>query len=366
MARHGLTVGVEEEFFLVDDGGALVNQGPEAVRGHEPDADLKPELLRCMVESATGICRTGPEVREELAGLREQLAAGAREQGAVLVATGTVVHPQADISVVGPGTRYHRIARHVGEFVFGGMTCGCHVHVGVEGRESALHVANHLRPWLPTLLALTANSPFHAGADTGYASARHLLWGRWPSAGPPPYVESPAEYEEIVAGLLHTGAAMDRKMVYWDVRPSEAQPTVEVRVSDVAGTVEEAALLSVLVRCLVADALATGDPAPRVPSEVVRGAQWRAAKDGLTATVPDPVSGAARPVTAIVGDLVRAHTPDLRSSGELEFVEGVLSWLDDTGGGARRQREAFAGAGGADGVLRMLAAQTSLSQTVPG
>ncbi|GAA3013977.1 carboxylate-amine ligase [Actinokineospora diospyrosa] len=360
MTGNALTVGVEEEFFLVGPDGALVNQGPEAVAG-VTDVDLKPELLRCQVESATGIQRYAGEIRDELAALRARLAKGAAEQDALLIAAGTAPHRQEDISVIGPGTRYHQIARHVGPFIFSGTTCGCHVHVGVEDTASALRVANFIRPWLPALLAVSGNSAFHDGSDTGYASARHVLWNRWPSAGPPPYVDSPDEYEEIVNGLLATGAAMDRKMVYWDVRPSEAQPTVEVRVFDVMGSVEEAAFMAVLVRLLVSDALRSTEPPPRVPTEIIRAAQWRAAKSGRAASVPDPATGALREATAIVGDLVSAHTTELRGSGELDFVRATMTWLDHHGDGAHRQREAFE-SGGVDEVVRMLARQTDSAQ----
>ncbi|MBM7773604.1 carboxylate-amine ligase [Actinokineospora baliensis] len=352
-----LTVGVEEEFLLVGPDGSLVNQGPEAVAG-VTDVDLKPELLRCQVESATGILRYAEEIRDELAALRARLAAGAAEQDALLIAAGTAPHQQRDISLIGPGTRYHRIARHVGPFIFSGVTCGCHVHVGVEDTATALRVANSLRPWLPALLAMSGNSAFHDGTDTGYASARHVLWNRWPTAGAPPYVDSVDEYEEIVNGLLASGAAMDRKMVYWDVRPSEAQPTVEVRVSDVMGTVEEAAFVAVLVRLLVSDALRSTEPPPRVPTEIIRAAQWRAAKGGRSASVPDPATGALREATSVIGDLVSAHTDELRASGELEFVRSTMTWLDHNGDGAHRQREAHKN-GGVDAVTTMLATQTS-------
>lgn len=363
MPAQDLTVGVEEEFFLVDERGRLVNRGPEtvadSVADSDEDDDLKPELLRCMVESATGICRDVDEVVTQLGELRGKLAASAQENGALLVASGTTPHEQEGIAAIGPGTRYHRITQHVGEFVFGGMTCGCHVHVGVDDTATALRAANHVRVWLPTLMSVCGNSPFFAGRDTGYTSARHLLWGRWPSSGPPPYLDSVDEYESIVAGLLETGAAMDRKMVYFDVRPSDAHPTVEVRISDVAGTVEEAGLLAVLVRSVVADALDAREPAPRVPTELIRAAQWRAAKEGWSATLPDPVTGSTRPVTAIVRDLVDRHAGGLRASGELDFVESTLSWLSHNGDGAHRQREAFAKAGRLDDVVRMLAEQTS-------
>ncbi|PPK70871.1 glutamate--cysteine ligase [Actinokineospora auranticolor] len=358
MAEQDYTVGVEEEFFLVDADGDLVDQGPEAVAGIT-DVDLKPELLRCQVESATGVLRHAEEIRGELAALRARLADAAAERDAVLIAAGTVPHAQRDISEIGPGTRYHRIARHVGPFIFADLTCGCHVHVGVEDRAAGLRVANHLRPWLPALLAVSGNSAFQGGVDTGYASTRHVLWGRWPSAGPPPYVDSVEEYEDIVGRLLEVGAAMDRKMVYWDVRPSEAQPTVEVRVADVLGTVEEAALLAVLVRCLVAEAVESPDPAPRVPGTVISAAQWRAAKDGLVASVPDPRTGTLREAMAVVRDLVDRHSASLKASGELPFVEETLSFLTHNGDGAHRQREAFHRTGSVDGVLRMLARQTS-------
>ena len=353
-----LTVGVEEEFFLVDPAGRLVDQGPEtAERGAEAvegDPDLKPELLRAMVESATGICHSAQQVAEELTELRGALAGAAREQGALLVATGTVPHQQPDFASVGPGARYRRITSHVGEFMFSGMTCGCHVHVGVEDTATALRAANHLRLWLPALITVCANSPFQDGRDTGYASTRHLLWERWPSAGPPPYLDSVEQYEELVEDLLATGAILDRKMVYFDVRPSDDHPTVETRISDVAPTPREAALLAVLVRTIVAEALDSDRDFPRVPTQVVRAAQWRAAKDGWGAVVPDPWSDGHRPAPEIFADLIARHAPALRRSDELEFVRSTLSSLEETGDGATRQRAA-----GIDGVVAMLAAQTA-------
>ncbi|WP_424187405.1 carboxylate-amine ligase [Actinokineospora sp. G85] len=352
------TIGVEEEFFLVDRAGRLIDQGPETaehgVAQSDGDPDLKPELLRAMVESATGICRTGPEVVDELTELRAALASGAGEHGALLIASGTLPHEQVRSVPVGPGARYRRITEHVGEFLFAGMTCGCHVHVGVDDPATAVRVANHLRLWLPTLMTVCANSPFHDGHDTGYASSRHLLWERWPSAGPPPYLDSLDQYEELVADMLATGAILDRKMVYFDVRPSDAHPTVEVRISDVAPTPREAGLLAVLTRIAVTEALESATPAARVPTQVVRAAEWRAAKDGWGAVLPDPAGEPPRPAPLIIDDLVARHAPALRRSGELEFVESTLAFIDAQGDGAVRQRAA-----GLDSVIDMLAEQTA-------
>src|SRR5690242_1369365 len=135
----GATMGVEEEFFLVNDTGRLVQRAPETLAEIEADnLDLKPELLRCQVELATDVCRTGPELAAELTDLRARLAEAAARHDARLVASGTVVHHQTAESLVGPGTRYHRIAEHFGWLVVGGPICGCHVHVGVEDRGLAI------------------------------------------------------------------------------------------------------------------------------------------------------------------------------------------------------------------------------------
>ena len=152
--------------------------------------------------------------------LRSLLVDAARDRELRLIASGTVVHGQpANDSKIGPDTRYHRMVRRYGRMVYGGLTCGCHVHVGIADREQAIRVINRLRPWLPLLLAVSANSPFHEGRDTGYASSRYLLWSRWPTAGLPPPLESVEHYERVVRGMLATGAAMDRKMVYWTCAP---------------------------------------------------------------------------------------------------------------------------------------------------
>jgi carboxylate-amine ligase len=320
----------------------------------DPQADLKPELLRYQVESATGICADGHDVHRELTELRGQLALGAARQEARLAASGTVVHAQDGESLIGPGTRYRQIAEHMGQLVVGGLICGCHVHVGVDDRAVALQVSNHLRPWLPVLLALSANSPFVDGKDTGYASSRHLLFTRWPSSGPPPYLESLDEYESIMAGYLETGVALDRKMIYWDVRPSEHQPTIEIRVGDVAATAQEATLFAIIVRCLVANAMelvADGVAAPKVPGELLRAGMWRAAKDGLGGRCPDPRTGELRPVQAILDEQIGHDTPELKRTGELELVTSTLDWIRQRGGGADRQRRAWRERGRLDDAL---------------
>ena len=359
MADGKLTMGVEEEFFLLGPTGLLVHEASRTLAEAE-GGDLTPELMRCQVESATGICETVDDVRTELTSLRKTLADSAHLRAARLCATGTAPHRQPADPRVGPGSRYRRIADHVGQLVFGGVACGCHVHVGMPDRETAIRVGNHLRPWLPVLLALSGNSPFHQGEDTGYASTRYVVWGAWPTAGPPPYLESEDHYETIVQGLLDSGVALDRKMVYWDARPSEHQPTIEIRIHDVAATVDEAALLAVLVRGLVArclDLVERKEPAERIPQEVLRGTLWRAARDGLDGPCTDPDTGDLRPVHDILADLLTDLDTD-----DTAFARDVLARLRTDGGGAHRQRTAFQRAGNLDDVVDLIAEQTAGSR----
>ena len=242
--------------------------------------------------------------------------------------------------------RFRRIAREFGALAEQQLICGCHVHVAVADRETAVQVCNHVRPWLPVLSAVTANSPFSDGEDTGFASWRSTIWSRWPVSGPPPFFTSWQHYEEVADTMIKAGTALDRAMVYWDVRPATELPTVEVRVADVAATADEAVLLAALVRALVAQAVVDverGVSAPDVPQETLRQACWGVANEGLRGDTFDVLSGETRPVREQLDDLVRRLTPVLESNGDLPAVQRGLRLLDGDGCAADRQRHVFRG-----------------------
>jgi len=342
-----LTLGVEEEFLLVDRHGHLADRGPEVSDGvPEPLGQVEYELSRCQVEAATDVCTSMDEIVQGLRDLRAKLAIEAGSQGLRLLPSGVAPLAEARRIPITPKDRYQRMEREFGALAQVSLTCACHVHIGIADRSCGLVISNRLRPWLPVLLALTANSPFHDGVDTRHASWRRVTWSRWPSSGPPPYFESVERYESLVDALLRTGAILDRGMIYWDVRLSDHEPTLEVRISDVAATVEEAVLLAVLVRGLAGRALDEGSaPGTRGggPSrEVLAASLWRAARDGLSGHCVDPDSGALVPTWRRVDDLVRHVRPQLRSTGDEEFVTETLARLRAEGGGAQRQRAAFA------------------------
>lgn len=341
MPADALTLGVEEEFLLVDEDGRLAASGPEITDAvDEHDGQVDHELRRCQVESATGVCTDVDDVVTGLRGLRDQLAAEAAERGQRLVPAGTDLLADDRPPRFTPDSRYRRMSQDFGQLARASLTCACHVHVGIPDPETGLLMSNHIRPWLPLLLALAANSPFHDGADTRYATWRYEMWRRWPSAGPPPHFDSVDDYESKVDGLLCSGAVLDRAMVYWDVRLSAHQPTLEVRIADVTPTVEHAALLAVLVRALATRAIDEPSKAD-VSQEVLRGELWRAGRDGLAGQCVDRRTGQLAPTWHLIDSLVDDLSPYLRSTGDVDHVTATLARLRAQGGGAQRQRAVF-------------------------
>ncbi|GAB3213044.1 carboxylate-amine ligase [Marinactinospora thermotolerans] len=357
------TFGVEEEFFVVDAQSRQVSPRAATVLSgaREVSADLCAEITRFQVESAGPVCHTAGQLHTALVESRRSLTDSAAARGLAVTATGTVVLGEVASAPLTDGARYRAIASRFGALREAHVVCGCHVHVAVADRLTAVSVVNHLRPWLPILLALTANSPFQRGRDTGYASWRSILWGRLPSAGPPPWFDSVADHERMVTEMLRSGAILDRRMVYWDVRPSEHLPTLEIRVADVAATVEEAVLFAVLVRGLTSVALrhvAEGRPAPRIPDRVLRLAMWRSARDGLEGAALDPFTVEPVPARRQVDRLVEAAMPGLRAAGETDLVDHLLGRVLEVGSGAHRQRAAHARRGRLSDVVDLLVRQT--------
>lgn len=366
--KPGRTVGVEEEFLLVDPAtGRPVPHG-DAVLGKAadlpssaPDAELHQELARTQVEAASGVCVELADLRFQLEHARRQLGAAAHSVGARLVSSGTPVLA-CDSTPTPANERYARMTDRFRAVVFDYQACGCHVHVGVPERELAVAVINHVRPWLPTLLALSVNSPFVNGRDTGYASWRMVQQAPLPGAGVPPAFASLADYEHQLERLVELGILVDAQMCFWLARPSRHVPTVEFRVADAALTVEEAVLQAALGRALVRTAvteLEEGREAPAVHPQLAAAAVWSAARYGMHGPAVHPVREEQLPAEAMVEELLRWVTPALEETGDLKAVRAALTALRRHGTGADRQRQAAAG--GPAAVVRMLA-----EQTVPG
>ena len=360
------TFGVEEELLLVEEstGEPFMESAAVAHVAKTLGLDLDLELTPCQIETATPILDSMADLRPHLVESRNKAGAAAREMGGRVLAAGVppIVGERQPVSKT---DRYQRIAQNFGIIAAEQGVCGCHVHVAVPDRARAIEVSNSLRPWLPVLVALTANSAIHRSSDTGYSSWRTMLWSRWPSAGAPPHLASVEEYDAATARLLEVGAALDEGMIYWDVRPSSNFPTIEIRVSDVPATVDETVLYATLVRALVMTALADGPPAAAraISSDDIRVAKWRAARDGLTGECPDLLSGSMVSVRAAVDGMLAHIAPALDALGERAAVDDALDTLFRRGNGAMQQRQVFQRCG-ALAVVEHVAARTLDADTL--
>lgn len=346
-ANRPLTFGVEEEFFVVDPRTRrILSRAPDVLaRTRAFGPHLCGEFTRAQVEANSPVCTTSEEARAFLEAARAELHRAADGAGLAVAATGTPILGEPASVAVSDGRRYAAIATHFGALRDSHVVCGCHVHVGIPDPATAVAVSDHLRRWLPFLVALAANSPFQSGRDTGHASWRTVTWNRLPSAGPPPLMGTVKEHESAVRGLTSTGAILDRHMVYWDIRLSDHLPTLEIRVGDVAATAEEALLFATLTRGLATRALNDvrhGVPAPAVNTHTLRAAVWRAAREGLEGVIPDPLTGESLTASAAMERVRRAALPGLAVSGDTDLVSSLLDRVLTVGSGAHRQRLAYA------------------------
>jgi carboxylate-amine ligase len=347
------TVGVEEEFLLVDAHGNRTT--PVATRvlriaTARGDADseyagtgsLNCELQEQQLEAYTSPHTAMSALEEELRGWRSKAASAAREAGACVVASATSpaqVEPQ-----LVRNERYLEMAARFAIVAREQLTCGCHVHVSVGCAEEAVGVLDRIRVWLPVLVAVSANSPFWQGRDTGYASFRSQALLRWPVSGPTEIFGTPERYRGLVDGMLTSGTILDEGMVYFDARCSHRFPTVEIRAPDVCLDVRDAVLVAALGRGLVetaAEEWAAGEPTPPVPTSLLRLATWQAARWGISDRLLDPLTSRPRPASDVIAALVDHVRPVLRSSGDEAMVTERIERVFVRGNGATRQREVF-------------------------
>jgi glutamate---cysteine ligase / carboxylate-amine ligase len=371
MSQGVRKVGLEEELLLVDPAtGELANAAGRVLHEHRveqraetmPQAshDLEGELLRHMIETRTDPVTELAEAGRQLREARRTAITAAAEAGVAAVAVATA--PLGDRRpAVSQNARYERIADEFGDTGRGAGTLGMHVHVDVADDDEGVRVIDGLRPWLPLLTAISANSPYAGGQDTGYASWRQQVWSRWPSAGTAEPFGTAEEYRRVSQCLIRLGAALDEGMLYYDARLSADYPTVEIRVSDTCTDVADALLVAALARALV-ETLAGSDPVTPAPrADLVRAAAWRAARYGLGGDLVHPETWTLVPPSTALAALTDRVAAALDRAGDARRVEECLARLVAVGNGARQQREAFERSGDLRAVVTDLVARTEAS-----
>ncbi|MEU9131329.1 glutamate--cysteine ligase [Kitasatospora sp. NPDC048540] len=363
----GPTIGVEEEYLLIDPDSGLLLPRVDPVRkvaGLHPAVhheELQNELLQAQIEIATPVCQDLAEVGGHLLRLRHTLAAAAEATGCRLAASGTAPYAPTTPPEITDAPRYHSIRRDVSRLADEALINGMHVHVAVPDPRTGVEVLNRLRPWLPVLTALSANSPLWYGSDTGFASWRTVVFGRWPISGIPPHFADAQDYDRRIDHLLEAGLIRDRGQLYWQARLSARFPTVELRAMDVQLRADEAVMLAGLVRALVVTVMrdaAAGRPAPQRTPESLEGAAWHAARYGMDGTLHEPATGLSRPAADLAGDMLAQLAPVLEELGDTRAVAPLVERLLREGNGAERQRRELA-EHGRSGLVAMIAAESA-------
>ncbi|WP_436771923.1 carboxylate-amine ligase [Yinghuangia sp. YIM S09857] len=335
------TVGIEEEFHLVDSGTRYLRPAATAVLAHLPAAGFTLEGKQTTVETNSEPHTDLSRLRDDLARKRALLAGAALGLGLKPAAAGTMPLMRLEDAVATPERRYLDNVQNFAQIALEQVICGMHVHVGIDDRDVAAPAMAWISPWVPVLLAFSANSPYWLGNDTGYASWRTMLWQRWPTAGPAPYCASAAEYDDLVARLIRSEVVGDAGMIYHDLRLSAHVPTIELRVCDAVPDLDTTVLIAALFRALVAHACAAvraGRPAPRFPNSFLRAMTWRAARTGLSGDLVDPMSSSPLPAAVVVRRLLRTVEAELRYHGDHEWVRGTAADVLARGDWAHSQR----------------------------
>ena len=361
----GYTLGVEEEYQIVaaDDLGlsprneAIMNRAKETL-----GEQVELEMLASQIEVMTPVCDTLSDVRSELVRLRRGVISAAEARNKRIVAASTHPFSHWDDQELTPKNRYWRMMENFQRLAEQQLSFGFHVHVGLSDREAAVEVLDRLRVWLAPLLALSANSPFWLGEDSGYASYRTQVWGRFPTAGPPDRYGSLAAHDRLMKALVETGSVIDAESIYFDARLSEKNGTVEIRVADVCSKLDEAVMLAGLCRALVRECherALRGEPSPDTRPELLRAAHWQASRHGLDEELVDLEGCRSVQACEVVGSLLDFTRPALEESGDWEEVSSLVNETLQHGNGASRQRRAYGQSGRLEDVVDALAEETA-------
>ena len=358
------SVGLEEEFQLVRaESYGLVSRIEEilsAFEGEPVEPRIKPELHQSVVETATRISTGVAEAADDLVDLRARLRRAAADDGTLIASAGTHPFSRYEEQELTERPRYLELGETLGWLADRQLIFGLHVHVGLGSADKAIACADGLRGALPELVALSANSPFWQGRDTGLASTRVKISESLPRTGLPPVLGTFTQFERLVELGVRTGCIPDYTHIWWDVRPQPRLGTIEVRICDAQTRIESTAALAAFIQSLVAtlgSAFECDEPLPSCPDLVLEENRWRALRDGLQARLIDP-DGEERPAPDAIRALVERCAPAAEALGcaeELELVEEILA----RGNGADEQRRIHAETGSLHAVARWLAEETA-------
>jgi glutamate---cysteine ligase / carboxylate-amine ligase len=346
-ARPSLSIGIEEEYQTVDPAtrdlrshihAEILQKGKLLLSER-----VKPEMHQSVVEIGTGVCRNIQEAEEEIRSIRRHIVTLARENGLRLCAGGTHPFAQWREQEIYPDDRYHRIVEDLAMVARANLIFGLHVHIGVEDRETAIQLMNSARYFLPHILALSANSPFWLGMDSGLRSYRCKVFDKFPRTNIPDLYQSWAEFEDYVNLLIHTNCIDNAKKIWWDIRPHPHFPTLEFRICDMPMRLEESIGIAALCQAIIAKLYQLHErnlSFRHYNRSLIMENKWRAARYGLDGKMIDFGKQTEVPARHLIGEIlefVSDVVEELGSGREIGYLRRIL----EDGNGADRQLRVF-------------------------
>ena len=340
------SLGVEIELNLVDSHTMALKSGATPILSALPaglEGAVKPEIFQCFVELNTAVCRDVAQVHRDLAGKIQVVAGIARSHDLRLFWSGTHPFSPWQSQDVTPTERYQDLINLLQESARRLVTFGLHVHVGVDTGDKAIMVCDRILQHLPTLLALSVNSPFWHGRNTGLHSQRTKVMENLPTAGLPPLMRNWSEYAWLMNHMVETGFIKTIRELWWDVRPHHNFGTVEVRICDMPPSLDHVLALTALVQCLVHDLsqeIDRGTYQLDCHPFLIRQNKWRACRYGMDARLVDPANHQAVPARIVVHDLVERLQFRAEELGCASYLKQVHAMAEEPTG-AVQQLAAF-------------------------
>lgn len=343
---HNFTLGVEEEYQIIDaESRDLVSHVAKILEDGKLQIkeNLKYEMHESVVEMETRICENISEVRKELYHLRKQLITTARENGLRVSGGGTHPFSNWEYNPITKADRYDKIVADMGDVARSNLIFGLHVHVGIPNREEGIRIQNVMRYFLPHIYALSTNSPFWIGRNTGFKAYRQQVFVKFPRTGIPSYFSSLAEFDNYVDLMVKTGTIDNAKKIWWDLRVHPFYPTIEFRICDMPLRVDETICLAAIMQALTAkiykmhQSNTTYRPYRRL---LLNENKWRAAKNGIDAQLIDFGKEESVPFKELLQELlyfIDDVVDELGSRKEVEYVWNII----ERGTGADRQLKVY-------------------------
>ncbi len=364
MSRSLFTIGIEEELMIIDpESRELVSHMHQIIEGGKTvlNEQVKAEMHQAVVEVGTQVCHDVKEARQEVKKLRRIISDIARKQNCLIGASGTHPFSRWQDALITDHPRYHEIVSEMQDAARSNLIFGLHVHIGIDNRQTGIDIINAVRYLLPHIFALSTNSPFWLGRNTGYKSYRTKVFDKFPRTGIPESFSSASEYDEYVALLVKTGCIDNAKKIWWDLRIHPIYPTIEFRICDVPMRVEETISLAAIMQAVVAKQykLMQQNLTFRMYQRaLINENKWRAARYGISGKLIDfgkqaevPFADLLEELIAFVDDVV----DELNCRKEVEDLRHILH----TGTGAERQLDVYQKTGDLKKVVDYIIEETN-------